>query len=81
MNKITYEAIISKFYILLIFMVSSVHAMPVKTVYRADSRPPHIIFEKGFIAWGTNINFNAHIDGTSGRRGAEILLLYLQHQD
>ncbi|OEE35445.1 scabin-related ADP-ribosyltransferase [Vibrio anguillarum] len=70
MKKIKYGTIISNFYIFLIFMVSSVHAMPVKIVYRADSRPPHMIFEKGFVAWGTNINFNAHIDGTSGRRGS-----------
>ncbi len=44
-------------------------ARPVSSVYRADSRAPSDVFSNGFHAWGTNINFNAHIQGVSGRRG------------
>lgn len=47
-----------------------IYAMPVSKVYRADSRPPSEVFSSGFHAWGTNINFNAHILGVSGRRGS-----------
>ncbi|WP_025152832.1 scabin-related ADP-ribosyltransferase [Morganella morganii] len=47
------------------------YARPVYTVYRADSRPPSDVFEKGFTAWGNNINFHAHVNGSSGRRGTK----------
>jgi pertussis toxin subunit 1 len=46
-----------------------VFSKPVSTVYRADSRVPSDVFENGFHAWGTNINFISHILGHSGRRG------------
>lgn len=51
------------------FTVFSSEAITVKKVYRADSRAPSDVFANGFRAWGTNINFNAHILGYSGRRG------------
>jgi pertussis toxin subunit 1 len=43
---------------------------PVSIVYRADSRAPSDVFLNGFHAWGTNINFNSHVLGISGRRGS-----------
>lgn len=39
---------------------------PVTTVYRSDSREYHDVFKNGFISWGNNINFAAHITGMSG---------------
>lgn len=47
------------------FIYSSAYADLVSTVYRADSRAPQDVFTNGFVAWGNNINFYAHIDGAS----------------
>ncbi|MBA5806975.1 hypothetical protein F9883_03630 [Morganella morganii] len=58
--------------ILFIFLnIQESYARPVYNVYRADSRPPSDVFEKGFTAWGKNINFHEHVNGASGRRGAK----------
>ncbi|WP_449544145.1 hypothetical protein [Lelliottia nimipressuralis] len=46
------------------------NALPVSTVYRADSWPPSDLFRNGFHAWGTHINYNSHILGVSGGRGS-----------
>lgn len=42
--------------------------MTANKIYRADSRPPADVFANGFHAWGTNINYNSHFNGSSGRR-------------
>ncbi len=57
-------------FIILFLCISSAFSQPVRRVFRADSRPPEDVFQNGFQAWGTNINFNAHILGISGRRGS-----------
>lgn len=57
-------------FVILFSCISSAFSQPVSRVFRADSRPPEDVFENGFQAWGTNINFNAHVLGISGRRGS-----------
>lgn len=62
----------ARYFILLVCFLSSVTAIanPVRKVYRADSRAPDEIFNRGFFALGTNINFNSHVIGVSGCRGS-----------
>ncbi|QAV22565.1 scabin-related ADP-ribosyltransferase [Proteus hauseri] len=55
----------------ILFNIQLSHARPVSKVYRADSRPPEEVFKKGFFAWGNNLNFHAHVNGVSGRRGSK----------
>ncbi|WP_219495430.1 scabin-related ADP-ribosyltransferase [Proteus terrae] len=55
----------------ILFNIQLSYARPVSKVYRADSRPPEEVFKKGFVAWGNNINFHAHVNGVSGRRGSK----------
>lgn len=53
----------------LFFFTLNIYAAPitpVTTVYRADSRDYHDVFKNGFISWGNNINFAAHVTGISG---------------
>lgn len=55
---------------LLCLFSTLLHAKPVYTVYRADSRAYGDVFQNGFQAWGNNINFNAHILGISTATGS-----------
>lgn len=55
---------------MVIFSFSCAYALPVKKVFRAESRPPSEVFDSGFTPWGNNINVNAHILGFSGGRGS-----------
>lgn len=50
--------------------ICTANAITVKTVYRADNRPPDEVFQNGFTAWGTNINYISHILGLSGTTGS-----------
>lgn len=52
------------------FSFSCANALPVKKVFRAESRPPSEVFVSGFTSWGDNINVNAHVLGLSGGRGS-----------
>ncbi|MEE8659249.1 NAD-dependent ADP-ribosyltransferase [Acetobacteraceae bacterium EV16G] len=55
---------------LVFFSFSCANALPVKKVFRAESRPPSDVFASGFTSWGDNINVNAHVLGLSGGRGS-----------
>ncbi|WP_273992286.1 scabin-related ADP-ribosyltransferase [Vibrio parahaemolyticus] len=59
-----------KIILLLIITSLSYKSYAISTVYRGDSREPADVFQNGFLAWGTNVNVNAHVLGLSGARGS-----------